>query len=174
MRNVYVWMARPRLQGYRKQSRKSYNTEFDRWMREIDMNTREVATALDIPEQRVIDLRAGWRDGRINGAMVPSFATRYAMAALLAGLRPVIETPDCYDLRDRLAQAAHDAGLEPWPQGEKFTTNPYARGDQRANRLLARQVAAKASEPAPAPAKKPRKRVLQPRPRRDVAGGAEA
>ena len=162
MRNVYPWMAQPRLRGYQKKRKHNYTTEFDRWMREVDMNAREVALALDIPEQRVKDLQAGWRNGRLNGGLVPSFATRYAMAALLEGLNPIGDNPDCYDLRDRLGQAGFDAGLEPWPAGDKYVINPYQKQPGRFRKLPVVQ-------PPPAPKSPPvtrptaRKRVLVPK-----------
>ena len=129
MRNAYHWMAKPRHEDYKPDKRRkgAVPTEFDRWLRHMNWSMRVAALELDIPEARIVHLRSGWRGGRLNGGIVPSFATRYAMVALAAGLRPVPENPDCVDLRDRLAQAAHDAGLDPWPAGEKFARNPNAR-----------------------------------------------
>lgn len=123
-RNQYTWMGKPRLRGYRHTKRSHCNTEFDRWMRVVDMNSREVAEVLDIPEDRIADLRSGWRGGRLNGGIVPSFITRYAMAAVLEGLQPAPVSAECYDMVVRLGQAAHDAGLTPWPAGELLRKMP--------------------------------------------------
>ena len=124
MRNAYIWMTKPRLRGFQEARKGSYDTEFDRWMRHMNFNAREVCEAMDLPEARVRELRSGWRGGRINGGMVPGCITRYAMAALAAGLRPAPVTPECYDLVVRLGQAAFDVGLPAWPAGEVATKPP--------------------------------------------------
>jgi hypothetical protein len=129
-------------------------------MQEIDMNNREVAMALDIPEQRVRDLRAGWLTGVTNAGIVPSFITRYAMVALLHDLRPVRTNPECYDLVVRLGQAAFDAGLEPWPAGELKLVNPRKKRPGEARKAWEAKMAAEAAKK-----KEPRKlkRVLVPK-----------
>lgn len=125
MRNVYHWMARPRLQGFKKDRRiPDHGTEFDRWLREMNFNRREAAMALDLPEQRIRDLQAGWRNGRLNGGILPSIVTRLAMAAISAGVRPVPPDTECWDMVVRLAQAADNAGLAPWPPGKLLLKNP--------------------------------------------------
>lgn len=123
-RNAYLWMASPRKPGYVQPTEIAYGTQFDAWLHHMGWSCREAALALDIPEQRTRDLRAGWRQARINGGMLPSIMTRLAMSACAAGIPPAKETPDCYDLRDRLAQAASDAGLDPWPAGEMPKEQP--------------------------------------------------
>ena len=127
MRNAYLWMAQTRLRGYRKSDTRAYDTEFDRWMREMNLNTREAALLLDLPHQRICDLRAGWRTGRLNGGIVPNFITCYAMSALKAGLQAGPETAESYDIVVRLGQAAFEAGLAPWPPGELLLVNPNTR-----------------------------------------------
>lgn len=176
-RNLYLWMGVPRLRGYQHRSKQTYDTEFDRWLQKMDWNCREAATELDIPYQRVRDLRAGWCAGQLNGGILPSIMTRYAMAALAAGIQPVHYTADCYDLRDRLAQAAHDAGLEPWPAGIMPERNPDSARKRPLEAVRERAAAGVAPKPLkPAsrprfdrsihekrPAKGPRKNVLVPK-----------
>lgn len=156
-RNLYKWMSGKLMKGYRSSNRTGH-TEFDRWMRECDFSIREATVALDIPESRVMDLRNGWKAGRIGGGIVPSFATCYAMAAIKAGLTAVPMNADCVDLRDRLAQAAFDAGLEPWPAGEVMTSCPYIKEPGRYNTPTGKRDREKEKR------KKHRKRVLVPRP----------
>ena len=152
-RNLYTWMTAARKEYYIGKDRPS-NTEFDRWMRECGFSRRGAALALDIPLSRVIEFRDGWTWARKRPAPLPSFITRYAMAAVAQGIAAVPIDSDLYDLRDRLAQAAYKAGIEPWPEGQKLTKPPKSRASF--NKGIEKTKAS--AEPSAPPAKARRAR----------------
>lgn len=112
-RNQYAWMGRRRKPGYAKNV-KRYNTIFDDWLREVDMNIREAAAALDLPEERCRQMQRGVIGHRGSRRLEPSMVTRFAMSAIQAYLTPSVISSDCFELRDRLADAAIRHGLAPW------------------------------------------------------------
>lgn len=117
MRNAYAWMGKRRKPGYATTSKRQ-ETLFDNWLWRMNINIREAALLLDLPEQRCRHLQMGRHGHKLGRKMGPSAVTRLAMAAIFRGLPAALETPDCYELRDRLAEAAVAAGLAPWSESD--------------------------------------------------------
>lgn len=112
-RNQYAWMGRRRKDGYAPNAQR-HRTMFDDWLFSANINIRQASEIMDIPEMRCRHMQKG-RTGIRAGTLVdPCLITRYAMTAIFVGLAPSRLTMDCYEMRDRLADAAIEAGFAPW------------------------------------------------------------
>ena len=94
-------------------------TAFALWLEAVNLSTVEAAERLGVHRNRVGEWRAGRCFSRRDRPAEPDTLTRYAMAAIAAGLViPEDIARECVASNDRrlaLALAAARAGLEPWP-----------------------------------------------------------
>lgn len=94
-------------------------TSFEKWLEHCELSASDAGERLGLERQRIQELINGKAYSKERGPAKPDLATRFAMAAIAAGLQIdrkfAVHESSRRDRRLLLALTAARRGLDPWP-----------------------------------------------------------